>query len=141
MIETGKVLVIDIDGTLCSAPTQKSDYSTAQPYGPMIEKLRDLKQQGFYIVLQTSRQMRTYEGNVGKVNARMLPILIEWLNRHQVPYDEIHVGKPWCGHEGYYVDDKSIRPSEFLSLTHDEITDLLDNEKERFTRLLQRGVE
>ncbi len=45
--------------------------------------------------------MRTYEGNVGKINVNTLPIIIDWLERHNVPYDEIYVGKPWCGHDGF----------------------------------------
>jgi capsule biosynthesis phosphatase len=73
--------------------------------------------------------MRTYEGNVGKISAHTLPIIVTWLQEHDVPYDEIHVGKPWCGHEGYYVDDRAIRPSEFLKYSHEEIVDLLRREK------------
>lgn len=72
--------------------------------------------------------MRTFEGNVGKMNIHTLPVIIEWLNRHEVPYDEIVLGKPWCGFDGFYVDDKSIRPSEFASLDYDQIKALLDKE-------------
>ena len=39
------------------------------------------------------------------------------------------MGKPWCGHEGFYVDDKAIRPSEFLALSRAEITELLNFKK------------
>jgi capsule biosynthesis phosphatase len=83
---------------------------------------------GFEIVILTSRNMRTYQGNVGKINVHTVPGIIEWLEKHDVPYDEIHVGKPWCGFEGFYVDDKSIRPSEFASMNYDEIKDLLSKE-------------
>ena len=89
---------------------------------------RKYKKMGFDIVISTSRNMRTYEGNVGKINVHTLPTIIEWLERHNVPYDEIHVGKPWCGFEGFYVDDKSIRPSEFAKLSYEEIKALLAKE-------------
>jgi capsule biosynthesis phosphatase len=72
--------------------------------------------------------MRTYEGQVGKINANTLPVIIDWLARHEIPYDELHVGKPWCGTEGFYIDDKAIRPSEFLALSHAEIQALLARE-------------
>ncbi len=72
--------------------------------------------------------MRTYDGNVGKINIHTLPTIIEWLDKHAVPYDEIHVGKPWCGFEGFYIDDKAIRPSEFVNLSYDEIQGLLSKE-------------
>ena len=43
----------------------------------------------------------------------MLPDLIDWLTRHEIPFDEIHVGKPWPGPAGFYVDDRCMRPAEF----------------------------
>ena len=69
--------------------------------------------------------MRTYQGNVGKIAAHTLPVIIAWLQRHDIPYDEIYVGKPWCGMEGFYVDDRAIRPSEFVALSFDEINALI----------------
>ena len=72
--------------------------------------------------------MRTYKGNVGEINIHTLPTIIDWLNKHEVPYDEVIVGKPWCGFDGFYIDDKSIRPSEFTSLSYGEIMQLLAKE-------------
>ena len=65
--------------------------------------------------------MRTYSGNIGKINTNTLPIMLAWLAKHDVPYDEIYIGKPWCGTEGFYVDDKAIRPDEFINLTYSDI--------------------
>ncbi|CAH8242093.1 hypothetical protein VAE122_3240004 [Vibrio aestuarianus] len=95
----------------------------------VIEQLRNYKQKGFEIVISTARNMRTYEGNVGKINIHTLPIIIEWLDKHQVPYDEILVGKPWCGHDGFYIDDRAVRPTEFASMSLEEIHQLLKKEK------------
>ena len=72
--------------------------------------------------------MRTYSGNLGLINVDTLPTLIDWLQKHCVPYDEIHMAKPWCGFEGFYVDDKSIRPSEFSKMSYEEIRELLAQE-------------
>ncbi|HBC7113125.1 TPA: capsular biosynthesis protein, partial [Escherichia coli] len=66
----------------------------------------------------------TYNSNIGKITAVTLPIIVEWLEKNNVPYDEIYVGKPWCGHEGFYVDDKAIRPNEFVNLSYNEIKKL-----------------
>lgn len=118
-----KRLIFDIDDTLCY--TQNGDYQNAIPALDMIDKLREYHQQGFTIVLNTSRNMRTFSGNVGQINKNTLPIIIDWLAKHNVPYDEIYVGKPWCGFDGFYVDDKAIRPDEFLTLSYAEIRKLL----------------
>ncbi|WP_298721670.1 HAD-IIIC family phosphatase [uncultured Oceanisphaera sp.] len=121
-----KRLIVDLDGTLTQANT--SDYKNVLPREDVIEQLRQYKSNGFEIVIATARNMRTYEGNVGKINIHTLPIITEWLDKHAVPYDEVLVGKPWCGHEGFYIDDRSIRPSEFASMTLEEIHQLLEKE-------------
>lgn len=114
-----KRIIMDLDETICS--TREGKYSESIPDLAIIQKLRDYRSLGFEIVISTSRNMRTYAGNVGKITANTLPVIISWLDRHEVPYDEIYVGKPWCGHEGFYVDDRSIRPDEFAKLSYDEI--------------------
>jgi capsule biosynthesis phosphatase len=117
-----KRLIFDVDETICT--TQNGDYKNSMPILPVIEKMREYKAQGFEICLSTSRNMRTYEGNAGKIAANTLPILIEWLQKHEVPYDEIYFAKPWCGFDGFYIDDKAIRPDEFINLSYEEIRKL-----------------
>ena len=121
-----KKIVIDLDGTLTiDAPTS---YNEKPPYDQVIAMLKQYKAMGFEICISTARNMRTYQGNIGQINVHTLPGIIEWLDKHQVPYDEIIVGKPWCGFEGFYVDDKAIRPSEFVSKSLEEIQELLAKE-------------
>ncbi|BFM99034.1 HAD-IIIC family phosphatase [Moraxella sp. K02] len=119
-----KRLIFDLDDTLCT--TQNGDYANAQPITEVVEKLREYHRQGFTIIINTSRNMRTYQGNIGAINKNTLPIIIDWLRRHDIPYDELYVGKPWCGFEGFYVDDKAIRPDELVKLSYAEICQLLD---------------
>jgi capsule biosynthesis phosphatase len=122
-----KKLIVDLDGTITLGNT--SDYKNVLPNLELITQLKKYKNDGFSIVISTARNMRTHEGNVGKINIHTLPIITEWLNKHDVPYDEILVGKPWCGHEGFYIDDRAVRPSEFNSLSFEEITALIEKEK------------
>lgn len=119
-----KRLIMDLDDTICQ--TQDGNYEQSTPIAGVIEKLREYKELGFDIVIYTSRNIRTFNGNIGKIAAHTLPIVIDWLRKHNVPYDEIYIGKPWCGNEGFYVDDKAIRPSEFLNLSHQQIINLLN---------------
>lgn len=122
-----KRLVFDLDGTLThDDPT--TGYEDKAPNLPMLARLREYKAAGFEIIIATARNMRTYQASVGHINAHTLPTVIDWLRRHDVPYDEIHVGKPWCGNEGFYIDDKAVRPSEFLELDHTAILALLARE-------------
>lgn len=118
-----KRIVIDLDETICS--TVNGDYANSIPKPDVIERMREFKAQGFEIVISTSRNMRTYEGNVGKINANTLPIIVRWLDKHEVPYDEIYTGKPWCGTDGFYVDDRALRPDEFVQLSVEDIRKLV----------------
>lgn len=122
-----KKLIVDLDGTITLANT--SDYENVLPNNEVIEQLRKYKSDGFTITIFTARNMRTYKGNVGEINIHTLPIIMKWLDTHNVPHDEIIVGKPWCGHDGFYIDDRAIRPSEFVSMSFEEITALINKEK------------
>jgi capsule biosynthesis phosphatase len=131
-----KTLVIDLDHTICKPipdEDQSSDknlkYSNAKPDLEVIDRLLQYRSDGFKIVVHTSRNMRTYDGDVQAIKINTLPIIIEWLDRHSVPYDDIVVGKPWCGFDGFYVDDRAIRPSEFRHLSRGEIGEILAQER------------
>lgn len=122
-----RAVVIDLDNTLCV--TQAGDYANAEPISEVVEALREFHDQGFEIVIHTSRNMRTHQNNVGRITAKTVPVILDWLQRNEIPFDEIVVGKPWCGSEGFYVDDRAIRPSEFVALSDSEIQDLLRAER------------
>jgi capsule biosynthesis phosphatase len=122
-----KRLIFDLDNTISFSID--SNYIDSKPDLVIIDRMRTYKDKGFEIIISTSRNMRTYKGNLGKINAHTLPIIIEWLDKHNVPYDEIIVGKPWCGNDGFYIDDRAIRPSEFLRYDYNEIINLIDNKK------------
>lgn len=120
-----KRIVIDLDETI-STKNEHENYADAQPKNDVIEKLIIYKKRGYSICIFTARNMRRYDGNIGLINVHTLPIITKWLDEHNVPYDEIVVGKPWCGEQGFYVDDRAVRPSEFVSLTETEIANLLN---------------
>ncbi len=117
-------LVIDLDGTLTRNDPQTS-YPDKGINDEVVAQLRRYRADGFVIVIHSARNMRTHENSIGKINALTLPVIIEWLKRHDIPYDEIYVGKPWCGIEGFYVDDRAIRPDEFIRLSLPEIQALI----------------
>ncbi|MEN5196991.1 HAD-IIIC family phosphatase [Sphingobacterium faecium] len=125
MIREENVIVLDIDGTLCTTKEESQSYSDVKPDKAVVRKLLEYREKGFYIILFTSRQMRTYNGNIGKINANTAKVLFKWLEDNKIPHDEVHFAKPWCGHNGFYVDDKAIRPNEFVEKTYNEILQLL----------------
>lgn len=119
-----KKLVMDLDRTLTD-PDDGAGYAHKAPNKEVVAALRRYRLQGWEISIYSSRNMRTYAGQLGKINALTLPGIITWLDKHDIPYDEVHVGKPWCGQDGFYVDDRAVRPDEFVGKTYAEIRALL----------------
>lgn len=110
-----KTLVIDIDQTLCVKP-QDLSYSECVPINEVCEKLRAEDLKGSYIILYTSRNMRSLGGNLGLINKHTAKILNNWLEINNIPYDEIYFGKPWGKGDLIYVDDKMISIDEFKNI-------------------------
>lgn len=117
-------LIVDVDGTL-TLNDNSVPYIEQKPRSELIARINALHALGIRIVIYSARNMRTYKGNLGLINKNTLPILMEWLERHGVCYDEIHIGKPWCGSDGFYIQSGSIRPNRFVSLPMKEVKAML----------------
>lgn len=119
-------IIMDLDGTITRSAV--GEYSEHLPDLEVVEQMRQYSKMGFSIAIYTARNMKTHENSIGKINAKTLPVIIAWLEKHNIPFDELHIGKPWCGVSGFYVDDKAIRPSEFKNLNHEQILSLISKE-------------
>ena len=131
MVKENKVIVVDVDGTLTLGREEGATYLSVPVSESMKAKLVALKAQGYWIILFTSRNMRTHAGNIGAIIKHTAPILINWLAEHEIPYDELHFGKPWCGHDGFYIDDRAVRPREFVEYSVEELHSLLEQDRLR----------
>lgn len=118
-------LVVDIDGTLCPIKGADENYEDLVPFPEMIEKLRQYQDRGYTILLYTARNMKTHKANLGLINMHTAPLLMNWIEKWQIPCDQILFGKPWPQKKGFYIDDRSIRPDEFLSMSEEEIHEML----------------
>jgi len=121
-----KRIIIDLDNTL-TIDTKGVCYSDKQPNLPVIEKLLEYKNLGFHITIFTARNMNTFKGNIQLIEENTLPKIKDWLEKNKIIYDDILIGKPWCG-SGFYVDDKAIRPDEFVQLTFDQVQKIINDE-------------
>ena len=123
--------IFDIDGTLCPIKKKDERYEDLVPYQNMVDKLRYYKDHGAKIVLFTSRNMNSYNGNLGLINKKTAKILLDWLDKWGIPYDEIIYGKPWPGHKGFYIDDRTVRPDEFLNCMVEELDRICRESREQ----------
>jgi len=97
-------LAIDLDGTICGTKTTEQNYEDVVPLPGAIEALKQLKQDGHYIIIHTARHMRSQKANHGKILANF-GYFYEWLKKWEIPYDEIIIGKPDVD---LFLDDKRI---------------------------------
>lgn len=92
----------DLDNTLVTKPRVEGDYSTCEPIDANINFLKHLKKLGHYIIISTARRMKTHLGNVNAVIKDIGKLTIDQLDNFDIPYDELHFGKPYAN---YYIDD------------------------------------
>lgn len=107
----GKILVIDLDGTLCDQEHIDS-YHLAAPKPDVIRRVNELHSVGFRVIIFTARGMRTY-GSKELADEKLRAMTTRWLVDHGVLYDELYFGKP---PGDYYVDDKMISINDFIQL-------------------------
>jgi capsule biosynthesis phosphatase len=114
-------IVVDIDGTLCPIKEKDGKYEDLQPLPGAAEAMKELKAAGHYIILQTARNMATQDSNLGKVVKNIGKVTLEWLDKHDIVYDEIYFGKP-NGH--IYIDDRALRFQNWKELSVEQIEQL-----------------
>ena len=102
-------IVIDLDGTICPIKEAGESYENLKPLPQAAERIRELRDQGHYIIILTARNMKTCQSNLGKVMKNVGRTTLEWLDKYGIEYDEIYFGKP---NAEIYIDDRAIRFNE-----------------------------
>jgi capsule biosynthesis phosphatase len=108
-------ICLDVDGTICYTRTADQSYADVEPLPGAAERIRIWKGEGHYIIIQTARHMVTCHGNEGKVFVMGAKLLIDWLAKYDIPYDELYFGKP---HADLFIDDKGRQHIDWLTTTH-----------------------
>lgn len=107
------VLVVDLDKTLCTKKTKEETYADVKPYTDIINAINTLNNAGAEVVIESARNMLTQNNNESKVIKNIGLTTLQWLKDNNVQYDGIKFGKTMgtC-----YIDDKALRPKEFMKL-------------------------
>lgn len=119
-------ICLDLDGVICSLKRSDETYMDVTPIPGAIEKIKELKQAGHYIIIYTARHMKTCNANIPLVIAKIGQITLEWLTKYDVDYDEILFGKPWAD---IYIDDNALRFSSWDEILGDGSNIPKSNEK------------
>ena len=106
------IFCFDIDNTICENRTGDMTYADVKPFPEALETLRWLKSEGHTVMLYTARHMKTGMGNQGKVLKLQGKVLFDWLEKWDVPYDELWWSKP---HADLFIDDAVHKHTDWAS--------------------------
>lgn len=104
----GKTLSIDFDDTLCNR-------SNKQPIQGAVEAIKQLKSEGYTILISSSRLNPELWGELVKFREKEIA---DWMNQYGIPYDKIVLYKPSAD---VYIDDKALRFEGDWNITLGEI--------------------
>lgn len=116
------IFAFDLDNTVCERKLGDKTYDSVEPFPEALDTLRWLRSEGHTIILHTARHMKTCDGNVGRVLGKQGKTLFDWLEKHQIPYDEIWWSKP---HADLFIDDAVHTHTDWTS-SKQAILDRLD---------------
>lgn len=111
-----KTIITDLDDTLSF--TQNRDWENAKPNIDLINKLNFFFKIGYKIIIVTARGQISCNGNSIEADKKYRTQIETWLQKNNVLYHELSFQKKLAV---YYIDDKSIRPDEFINIEHEEL--------------------
>jgi histidinol phosphatase-like enzyme len=101
-----KTILVDVDGTICPQAKKGEGYDHLQPYPEAIKTINKLYDEGFYIILYTSRFMGYNKGDVLKIYREGgHDYLKKQLESWGLKFHELHMGKP---QSDLIIDDRAL---------------------------------
>ena len=92
-------IAFDLDNTLCISIRQNhpEDILKVRPKNIMVKAIRDLKKQGYIIMIFTRRNVLKNGHELTK----------QWLEKYKIPYDKLITNKP---HYDIFIEDRALSP-------------------------------
>lgn len=109
--------VFDLDDTI--SVHKNRDFANAVPIAGTVQKIRELKENGWEITIYSARGQNSCKGNLELIEQRNRAQVEKWLAEHDVPYDRLVFGKPLGD---VYIDDKGVSLKKFLSDPYCELS-------------------
>ena len=106
-------LIISLDNTLIHEDAE-NNYSQKIVNKSVAMSIKNAISLGYESKIFSAKNMRLPNGDLNKIESITRPIAEAWLKDNNIDYDELILGKPWCGYNGWYLDDKNISIEEFI---------------------------
>ena len=82
-----KKICFDLDGVVCS--NTFGQYENAKPINKSIDKINELYERGFYILIYTARFTTKYQNDINKINSHGYDFTKKQLDKWGVKYNEL----------------------------------------------------
>lgn len=111
-------ICFDLDGVICQLKGEGQSYADCKPNHDTISLMNDLHSEGHTIIIHTARGMQSSEHNGGAAMKSVGKITLDWLEKYEVPYDEIYFGKP---NAHITIDDRCVRFEDGVELSVEDV--------------------
>jgi len=111
-----KTIAVDFDDTL--SLTTVRDWENAEPNWQIINKINNLYDKGWQILIITARGQLSCDGDTDAADKKYRKLIETWLSKYHVKYHKLSFNKYLAA---MYLDDKSITPEDFMELEIKEI--------------------
>lgn len=102
MSKHDNVIVVDFDGTLSE---DRKFPGMGEPMPGAAKAINKLKDAGYEIVIFTCRMNLVHGARQAEEQRKAI---IEWLDRHDIPYDSIYDGKDGKPFAKWFIDNKNL---------------------------------
>ena len=104
-----KTIIVDVDETLCYVHNR--DFANGIPNREVIDRVNEYYDNGYKVIISTARGQKSCK-TVEEMNKKYREVTERWLMDNGVKYHELEIG--YKKNADLYVDDKAIRPDEFV---------------------------
>ena len=98
-----KTICFDLDGVICK--TKKKNYFKAKPIKKNIEKINELFNRGYKIIIFTARFMGRSDENRNLAKKKGYLKTLKQLDNWKIKFHKLHFGKPSYD---LFIDDRNL---------------------------------
>ena len=113
-----KTVAFDLDDVICYRTSDLGavdKYKSCQPYVEMIDVVNQCFENGYKIIIYTSRGMTCFKGNTNDIYSNLYELTLQQLKNWGVKYHQLIMGK---AHYDILIDDKCVN-SEIINSAED----------------------
>ena len=110
-----KTIAFDLDDVICYRTSELGDvekYNTCEPHSKMIDIVNNCHDNGYKIIIYTSRGMTGFNGNTNDIYSNLYELTIKQLDNWGVKYHQLIMGK---AHFDVLIDDKCLNSERINS--------------------------